>query len=814
MNPQESFERAIVGDLPLGEAAAFFLRLKTAAKEVGPPDEMGVLEGKFLVPVEQVLAVMSELVKNEFESMYAYTVYSQSLRDLSHDSIASHFDEHSDDELDHANFLLKRMSVLGGPVHVPDLEAPKPSSNPEEIIQTMIRMEQDGIAGWRKLLAVVGDNPMKVTIEDYMAKEQEHLDDLWQLLPHQENMPVLQQKTAQPMEEDPAIAGASTDVGPYRQIIGHELLESRKRGLLGAGLGAGALGTIGGPVGVKLLANRMGAVPAAITGAVTGAATGSLPGLIQAYRRQNAYEALNNPEYSDAAPSVDKIGAVAPQKVLSALQKASPERVQRFGEGMNVLSRTAKMPGVRSAAEDAGILAGMGSHTPLRVTPNMLQTPPAYRPAALQHVPLTPSVSETLQAPSMARPYAAPPKYTPAYPAAIRHEPILPTAPRTLQQVPKYPALRHEPLLPTSPETLQAVPKVGMVMPLLKKIAEEVDINSWLAQEQMAEQAQRSNEAAYFKQQAQEAQTAAQVKAQEAQSLQQQMQQVQQQLQQMQGELDQSGQVQRTVLDRARQVEQQATQSAAAAHQAASAATLQAMQSSQEVLRHKMLTATMQQNVQGWKQQLMDVVQADPTSQAGEQISMPLSGPTPPQMSEVPTDGGPPIVSGPANQAATPPGTANAPTPLGQEQGTANVNIPSPEQTLTPATKQAAINRLFAQVAAMQKRANTPVAPIMGALTGAAVGGIGGRIMSHHEDPAAAAAQVAELEARNAQNGSFVNSIQLAKARLFRDLVEAAHEHPTAATLGGALVGGAMGLTGGNEMHKQLMSAIRGPGKV
>lgn len=179
------FERHILGDIPFGESAAFFLRLKKMGAATDPPDETGQLEGQFPVPVEQVLQAMAKVVHDEFATMYAYQVYAQSLRDLSHDAVAEHFEEHASDELTHAQFLLKRMAVLGGPVTVPDITAPPPSAEPIDIIKRMIRMEQEGVADWKMLLPMVGDNPMKITIEDYAAKEQEHLDDLWQLLPHE-----------------------------------------------------------------------------------------------------------------------------------------------------------------------------------------------------------------------------------------------------------------------------------------------------------------------------------------------------------------------------------------------------------------------------------------------------------------------------------------------------------------------------------------------------------------------------------------------------------------------------------------------------
>lgn len=176
-------EQYLQNGIPLEEAAAFFVGIKKFAAPTDPPDETGQLEGMFTVPLEQAIMIMAEVAKLEFESAYAYHTYAESVRDLSHDSLAEHFLEHAADELGHYDFLVKRMAVLGGPVHVQDIPAPHPTTDPVDIIKTLIRMEQEGIAGWRKLLGIMGENPMKVTVEDYAAKEQEHLDDLWQLLP-------------------------------------------------------------------------------------------------------------------------------------------------------------------------------------------------------------------------------------------------------------------------------------------------------------------------------------------------------------------------------------------------------------------------------------------------------------------------------------------------------------------------------------------------------------------------------------------------------------------------------------------------------
>lgn len=167
--------------IPVEEAASFFLRVKRAYEE---PDTTGAFEGSFTVPLPQALALMADMVKNEMKTMYAYMTYANSLRDFSHHSIAEEFEDHADNEQEHANFLLRRMAALGGPIELPDIPAPPAATDPTAIIKIMLRMEQEGVARWKALHAILGDNPMRFKVEEYMTREQEHLDELWQLLPH------------------------------------------------------------------------------------------------------------------------------------------------------------------------------------------------------------------------------------------------------------------------------------------------------------------------------------------------------------------------------------------------------------------------------------------------------------------------------------------------------------------------------------------------------------------------------------------------------------------------------------------------------
>jgi bacterioferritin (cytochrome b1) len=169
-------------DRELAENSSFLVWLKTAA--YAPPDTTGALEGKFNAPVAKVISAIKDIIQNELKTGFAYHFYGNNLRGQSHHSIAEEFEDHAADEAEHAEYLMRRLSVIAGPVQLEDVPAPPPASSPEQIIDTMIRIEQEGIAKWRLLLSLLGDdNPMHIKVEEYLSNEQEHLDELMQLRP-------------------------------------------------------------------------------------------------------------------------------------------------------------------------------------------------------------------------------------------------------------------------------------------------------------------------------------------------------------------------------------------------------------------------------------------------------------------------------------------------------------------------------------------------------------------------------------------------------------------------------------------------------
>lgn len=176
---------------PFAVAAQFLTLLNTkVAAEYAPPDVTGELEGKFLAPVQQVTEAIVQLIVNELKTGNAYLFYANTLRDLSHHSIAEEFRDHAVHETEHAEYLMRRLAAIAGTAQLPDIPSPPPVTTPAEIIDTMIRIEQEGIAKWRLLRSMIGDeNPMRYQVEGFLVREQEHLDELQLLIPKPEGVP-------------------------------------------------------------------------------------------------------------------------------------------------------------------------------------------------------------------------------------------------------------------------------------------------------------------------------------------------------------------------------------------------------------------------------------------------------------------------------------------------------------------------------------------------------------------------------------------------------------------------------------------------
>jgi bacterioferritin (cytochrome b1) len=177
----ESFLTKSAG-IPLGVASTWLLQLKQASI-VEPPDMTGTLEGAYAAPLPELLNQLSQVIAGKMRSVYAYTLYSTCMRGVMQGAVHEAFEERSIEEREAVEYHTRRLGIMGGAPHVPDIEAPPPSTEPEDIVKILIRLEQENIARLRQLRDMLGENVMKYKVEGDLAEDQRHLDALWELLP-------------------------------------------------------------------------------------------------------------------------------------------------------------------------------------------------------------------------------------------------------------------------------------------------------------------------------------------------------------------------------------------------------------------------------------------------------------------------------------------------------------------------------------------------------------------------------------------------------------------------------------------------------
>ena len=123
---------------------------------------------------------LNEDLAREYQTIIAYTVYSQVLKGAEYMSIAEELQIHAGEELRHALLVAEQIDYLGG---MPTVE-PKPvktSENPEEMLRADLNNEVETIRNYRERVRQceqLQEFAMAEHIREILKDEQEHLIDL------------------------------------------------------------------------------------------------------------------------------------------------------------------------------------------------------------------------------------------------------------------------------------------------------------------------------------------------------------------------------------------------------------------------------------------------------------------------------------------------------------------------------------------------------------------------------------------------------------------------------------------------------------
>jgi len=153
--------------------------------------DQGAVTSAYLADREQVVAVLNEVLATEIVCTLRYKNHYFMARGVHGDSVAEEFLQHAREEEAHADQVARRITQLGG---VPNLNPEglatrshaeyKDVTELEEMIREDLAAERVAIATYSEIIRWLGDDDptTRRMMEEILAKEEEHADDLANLL--------------------------------------------------------------------------------------------------------------------------------------------------------------------------------------------------------------------------------------------------------------------------------------------------------------------------------------------------------------------------------------------------------------------------------------------------------------------------------------------------------------------------------------------------------------------------------------------------------------------------------------------------------
>lgn len=138
------------------------------------------LNHKVDVTREELIELLNEDLSREYQSIIAYTVYSQVIKGAQYTDIARELERHAQEELGHALKVSNQIDYLGGMPAV----TPKPvktSNSAEQMLRFDLDNEYDTVVNYTQRIRQaesLGEFAMAEVLRGIIVQEQEHEIDL------------------------------------------------------------------------------------------------------------------------------------------------------------------------------------------------------------------------------------------------------------------------------------------------------------------------------------------------------------------------------------------------------------------------------------------------------------------------------------------------------------------------------------------------------------------------------------------------------------------------------------------------------------
>ena len=164
--------------------------------------EQGAVTPTYEGDVQQTIAILQSVLATEIVCVLRYTMNAISATGLSSEGVKQEFDEHAKEEQEHARSVAERINQLGGrPNFNPEGLAMRSASqyvdapNLVEMIKENLVAERIACDHYRELIRFFADKDptTRVLMESILAKEEEHANDMHDLLIAHEGKPMIRE---------------------------------------------------------------------------------------------------------------------------------------------------------------------------------------------------------------------------------------------------------------------------------------------------------------------------------------------------------------------------------------------------------------------------------------------------------------------------------------------------------------------------------------------------------------------------------------------------------------------------------------------
>jgi bacterioferritin len=185
----------------------FLTDVNTLREQARKSIEKGAITPAYQADVQQTIDILQSVLATEIVCVLRYTMNAIAATGISSDSVKEEFDEHAKEEQQHMRAVAERINQLGGtPNFNPEGLATRSASQYAEagslveMIKENLVAERIACDHYRELIRFFGDKDptTRVMMERILTNEEEHANDMLDLLATQEEKPAVQKKASAP----------------------------------------------------------------------------------------------------------------------------------------------------------------------------------------------------------------------------------------------------------------------------------------------------------------------------------------------------------------------------------------------------------------------------------------------------------------------------------------------------------------------------------------------------------------------------------------------------------------------------------------